>query len=1413
MIKTPSKSPNHTHRNWFFPRLDVLENRCVPTTFTVTNLNDAGAGSFRQAMLLANASLEADTILFSVTGSLNLLSDLPSIVDRVDINALSTQSPATPTFEIQASGFAGLVFDTGSKGSSLKGLAVVGANGNGITLNDSEITIANNYIGVRLDGSTLVANAGDGIRINANSTGNLIGDADPLSSVDYYDTIGLSVSVSGWQGIRGGDTEGEYLISGTSGPNGLLYVGPINGVGGTSYMVNYPGAATTSVYGPDNVGDGVVQLVGSYRTGEDTVLGFIYQGAIADLANPAGYRTLFYPGAQFNYIHSVMGDLAVGNADGPEGDYPIGPGQALLYDVPTGQVIGNIIYPGSLSNTAYAIWANGQEKYTIAGGFTFPGEGESGIGHGYLVDYNSLTGEYTNWKQYDSPRSVPGRDFVTHFEGLSSVENGVYTLSADSVEVGVNNSEQGSWVTVRREADGSFGEASWVDINYNIVDPATTATTSNSVFGNQIVGIALGSAGATSFQATLNFDFQLSNVISNNLGNGIGIYGSSSNQVASNFIGTNPAGNLADPNGLNGILITDGASANIIGGQATGGNNPTGDVFVRPPLGNLISGNNQNGILINGSSTGNILSGNYIGTDASGNIALGDKTGNTLDGIAIENADRNEIIGCTLYQNPFVFYNVSSGNGGNGIRIKDSNDIIVHANFFGIGANNAVVLANGLNGLLVEGTSQNTQVGGVIPLGNVISGNTQNGIEVRDQVSGFVSFNTFAGLFAFGVAAPNGLDGILVTSTGGNNLLRTNVASGNLGNGIHLGGEATGVTVDPNMVGLNTNGSSLMPNGRNGLLVDGNAHLNIIGGTRQSLIPQNTFSGNIEAGISFQGTAHNNIVYNAAIGLNTTQTGVLGNTLAGIILGPGTYSNVIGSVGGQTPNYIGGNGGGGILLDGSNNNTIRDTFIGRGNRVPFAPNVGNGILLRNANLNRIGENGSPNTIAYQSQNGIEIESGSQNRITSNSIYDNAALGILILPGANNNQPAPLLTDAIFKSSSKIQISGTLNAQQNQNYFVQIFANPIGQSNNFQGKTLLGSVQVTTNAQGVGSFSPVFPFVADQGVYYTATATDDLGNSSKFAEFISLTNIPVYAVGTGQGGSPVVNVYHAKTNQFLYSFLAFDAGFHGGVRVAMGDVNGDQIPEIIVTPGPGGGPNVRVFNSATGTQVPGALGSFMAFGTGFTGGVFGAAGDVNGDGKADIICGAGAGGGPNVRVFSGATGALLSSFYAFDSRFAGGVTVAAGDTSGDEKAEIIVGAGAGGGPNVRVFDGSNNALLKSFYAFDPAFTGGVFVACGDTEGDGFAEVIVGAGAGGAPEVSVFRIDDFGQLATYQPYGAGFMGGVRVGVAPSTISGKFNIVTGPGSGGGPQVQVYDLSKHTALDNFFAFDPDFLGGIFVA
>src|SRR5207248_1324751 len=123
----------------------------------------------------------------------------------------------------------------------------------------------------------------------------------------------------------------------------------------------------------------------------------------------------------------------------------------------------------------------------------------------------------------------------------------------------------------------------------------------------------------------------------------------------------------------------------------------------------------------------------------------------------------------------------------------------------------------------------------------------------------------------------------------------------------------------------------------------------------------------------------------------------------------------------------------------------------------------------------------------------------------------------------------------------------------------------------------------------------------------------------------------------------------------------------------------------------------------------------------TGGVSVAAGDINADGFDDIIAGAGAGGGPNVIVFSGKDGSLLRNFFAYDSAFTGGVTVAAGDVDGDGRFEIITGAGPGGGPNVGIFDGDAQRMA-SFFAFDPAFTGGVYVATGRVRGIGFASII-------------------------------------------------------------------------------------------
>jgi trimeric autotransporter adhesin len=172
----------------------------------------------------------------------------------------------------------------------------------------------------------------------------------------------------------------------------------------------------------------------------------------------------------------------------------------------------------------------------------------------------------------------------------------------------------------------------------------------------------------------------------------------------------------------------------------------------------------------------------------------------------------------------------------------------------------------------------------------------------------------------------------------------------------------------------------------------------------------------------------------------------------------------------------------------------------------------------------------------------------------------------------------------------------------------------------------------------------------------------------------------------------------------------------------------------------------------------------------------AAGDIDGDGRADIIVGAGAGAAPHVRVFSGANLSELASLFAYDPLFTGGVTVAAGDVNGDGRADIVTGAGAGGGPHVRVLSGLDLSELASFFAYDPAFEGGVFVAAGDIDGDGLSDVVTGAGTGGGPHVRVFSGLDLGELASFFAFDPAFGGGLTVATGDIDGDGRVDLILG-------------------------------------
>ncbi len=222
------------------------------------------------------------------------------------------------------------------------------------------------------------------------------------------------------------------------------------------------------------------------------------------------------------------------------------------------------------------------------------------------------------------------------------------------------------------------------------------------------------------------------------------------------------------------------------------------------------------------------------------------------------------------------------------------------------------------------------------------------------------------------------------------------------------------------------------------------------------------------------------------------------------------------------------------------------------------------------------------------------------------------------------------------------------------------------------------------------------------------------------------------------------------------FSIYD-NFRGGINVVGGDINANGKDEIITGAGPGGGPHIRIFN-----EKGELLGQFFAYDPKFRGGVNVASGDIDGDGKDEIITGAGPGGGPHVRVFN-EDFSVQTQFFAFDTNFKGGVNVASANIDGNttrNKDEIIVSPQSQGGPQIRIFD-NYSEVLGQFFAYDPTFRGGVNISAADINKDGWAEIITGAGLGGGPHVRIFDIE--GEIInSFYAYDRSFLGGVNIGI---------------------------------------------------
>lgn len=275
-------------------------------------------------------------------------------------------------------------------------------------------------------------------------------------------------------------------------------------------------------------------------------------------------------------------------------------------------------------------------------------------------------------------------------------------------------------------------------------------------------------------------------------------------------------------------------------------------------------------------------------------------------------------------------------------------------------------------------------------------------------------------------------------------------------------------------------------------------------------------------------------------------------------------------------------------------------------------------------------------------------------------------------------------------------------------------------------------------------------------------------------------------------APIVEVRHAGSGELINRFLVYESSFTGGVVVALGDVNGDGIPDIATAPGVDGGPNVRVFSGRDGA----VLANFFAYEPSFRGGANVAIYDFTGDGRGELIIGSGVGGGPRVRVIDALQGTVLRDYFAYESTFRGGVNVAAGDFGGTLGKAIVAGAGVGGGPAVKVTRFADLSLAAAFFAYDASARGGVFVATGDLDGDARDDIVTGLGQGQAvvkvfdPEQSKekLRIEE-NRTAT---------GGVRVGVLERTTNSDAVIVVGNGAGDTPRVSLYPRLSQIRLES---------------
>ncbi|MFA6534251.1 MAG: S8 family serine peptidase [Patescibacteria group bacterium] len=239
---------------------------------------------------------------------------------------------------------------------------------------------------------------------------------------------------------------------------------------------------------------------------------------------------------------------------------------------------------------------------------------------------------------------------------------------------------------------------------------------------------------------------------------------------------------------------------------------------------------------------------------------------------------------------------------------------------------------------------------------------------------------------------------------------------------------------------------------------------------------------------------------------------------------------------------------------------------------------------------------------------------------------------------------------------------------------------------------------------------------------------------------------------GAGHEPAVRIF-SQTGTPLTEFLAYDATYRGGVKVAVKDIDADGQAEIVTAPQTAGKEAVKIFTQKGEVKYQIKINS-----KNFVGGVNLALGDLDLDGKAEIVLSSAKGGAGAVQIWT-YQGKLMRQFSVADKKFTGGLSLAVGDIDGDSRPEIITAPESGAEPRVKIFN-QEGKLKKDFLVGEKAYLGGLTLATGDYNGDGWLD-LAASQASGDPVVNL--VNGLGQIeANFSVFSQGYTGGVNVAI---------------------------------------------------